>query len=170
MRILGVDPGAGGALALLDGPLLRIADMPTFVVSRGKAAKAEVDVRALFDLLAGWGPDVCYFEQVSGIPGQAAGAAFNFGRAAGLAEAAAKSTPARFVFVPPATWKRKLGLLGGGKPEAKDAARALATNLFPASAAEFRRKKDADRAEAALIAEYGRRLEAPAPRSEDIFA
>lgn len=173
MRVLGVDPGGSGALALLHGGGLLVADMPVFQVMRGKTAKAEVDVRAIFDLLDEWKPDVCYFEQVGGIPGQAASAAFNFGRAVGLAEAAVKGCGARFVAVAPATWKRRMGLpTGKDKKAAKDASRSMATNMFPASAAAFRRVKDDGRAEAALLAEYGRRLELPAalPVKEDIFA
>jgi hypothetical protein len=61
-----------------------------------------------------------------------------------------------------------MGLLGAGK----DASRSLAANTFSAYAALFRRAKDDGRAEAALLAEYGRRLELPAARivTQDIFA
>lgn len=155
MRILGVDPGGSGALALLTPEELRISDMPVFLVKRGKSAKPEIDVHALLALLDEWKPHVCYFEQVGGIPGQSASAAFNFGRIAGSCEAIVK-TYARFVFVTPATWKKAMGVSGD-----KDDSRAKATNLFPARAADFRRKKDDGRAEAALLAEYGRRREAP---------
>jgi hypothetical protein len=169
MRILGVDPGATGALAMIDDlGDLRVADMPVFMVMRGKSDKAEVDVRALFDLLDEWRPDVAYFEQVGGMKGQAAGAAFNFGRSTGLAEAAVKRCSGRFIAISPASWKRRMGLLGAGK----DASRSLAANTFSAYAALFRRAKDDGRAEAALLAEYGRRLELPAARivTQDIFA
>lgn len=156
MRILGVDPGGSGALALLTPEELRISDMPVFLVKRGKSSKAELDVPALAALMQDWRPDVAYFEQVGGIPGQSAPAAFNFGRIAGACEAIVKASGARFVFVPPAVWKRAMHVRGD-----KDEARALATNIFPANAADFRRKKDDGRAEAALLAEYGRRIEAP---------
>jgi hypothetical protein len=156
VRILGVDPGGSGALALigLEREVL-LADMPVFLVKRGKSAKAELDTHHLIDLLDRWAPDVCYFEQVGGIPGQSASAAFNFGRIAGACEALVKASGAQFNFVTPATWKRAMGVSGD-----KDEARAKATNLFPANASDFRRKKDDGRAEAALLAEYGRRLEA----------
>jgi hypothetical protein len=155
VRVLGVDPGGSGALALLlEGGVL-IADMPVFLVKRGKSAKAELDTHTLIATLKNWDPNVCYFEQVGGIPGQSASAAFNFGRIAGACEAIVKASGARFVFVTPAVWKKAMQVSGS-----KDEARAKATNLFPAQAAEFRRKKDDGRAEAALLAEYGRRLEA----------
>jgi crossover junction endodeoxyribonuclease RuvC len=163
VKVLGVDPGATGAFVMLSETGLVVLDMPTFLITRGRSEKAEVDVRHLAEWLASLRPDVCYFEQVGGMKGQAAGAAFNFGRSTGLAEAAVKLSGARFVAVPPATWKRRMGLLGAGK----DAARQMAANQFPDAAAFFRRAKDDGRAEAALLAEYGRRIEAP---KEDIFA
>jgi hypothetical protein len=155
VRILGVDPGGSGALALMFDGRVEIEDMPVFLVKRGKSAKAELDTHTLIAKLNFWAPDVCYFEQVGGIPGQSASAAFNFGRIAGACEALVKASGARFNFVTPATWKRAMGVSGD-----KDEARAKATNLFPYAAESFRRKKDDGRAEAALLAEYGRRMEA----------
>ncbi len=78
--------------------------------------------------------------------------AYNFGRAAGAAEAAAKIAGARFEFVMPHVWKKAMGLIG----TAKDQSRAKATNRWPAFAKSFSRKMDDGRAEAALLAEYGR--------------
>ena len=153
MRVLGVDPGGFGALALLTKDGLAVADMPVFMVRRGRSDKPELDVHGLIELLAAWQPDVCYFEQIGGIDGQSASAAFNFGRAAGACEALVKSSMAKFVPVTPQKWKRAMGVRG------KDDARAMATNRWPANAADFRRKKELDRAEAALLAEYGRNQE-----------
>jgi hypothetical protein len=153
MRVLGVDPGGFGALALLTKDGLAVSDMPVFMVRRGRTDKPELDVHGLVELLAAWQPDVCYFEQVGGMDGQSASAAFNFGRAAGACEALVKSCGAKFVPVTPQKWKRAMSIRG------KDDARAMATNRWPANAPDFRRKKDLDRAEAALLAEYGRQQE-----------
>ena len=153
MRILGVDPGGFGALALLTKAGLEVSDMPVFMVRRGRSDKPELDVHSLVELLAAWQPDVCYFEQIGGMDGQSASAAFNFGRAAGACEALVKSCGAKFVFVTPQMWKRRMKIRG------KDDARAMATNLWPGNAADFRLKKHIDRAEAALLAEYGRQQE-----------
>jgi crossover junction endodeoxyribonuclease RuvC len=119
--------------------------------------KAEPDVHALVNLLEEWQPTHCYFEKVGGMVGDGASSAFNFGRMAGACEAIVKVSGARFVFVTPQAWKRSMKLRGGR--EGKDESRSLATSLFPASAAQFRRVKDDGRAEAALLAEYGRRIE-----------
>ena len=126
--------------------------MPALQVARGRGTRTEVDVHALGDLLTEWSPDICYFERVSGMEGDGVSQAFNFGRAAGAAEAIVKRQGARFVFVTPPVWKKAMGLVR----VAKDDSRAKAMDLWPARAAEFRRKKDDGRADAALIAEYGR--------------
>ena len=155
MRILGIDPGGTGAAALLDrtGLTVEVADMPVFKVKRGRGAKNELDVLAFAHMLREWEPTVCYMEQVHGVDGDSASSAFNFGRIAGAAEAVARILSDRFEFVTPPVWKKEMGLIR----TAKDDARALATSMWPASAERFRRKMDDGRAEAALIAEFGRR-------------
>jgi len=154
MKILGVDPGGSGALALLDGPrLVAVEDMPVFMVRRGKSDKPEIDVHGLIALLREWEPECCWFERVGGWDGQSAPAAFNFGRIAGMCEALVKASGARFEFVSPHIWKGAMKLVNAGK----DDALVLANNMWPHMADKFRRKKDDGRAEAALIAEYGRR-------------
>ena len=153
-RILGVDPGGSGALALLEGAkLIDVVDMPVFMVARGRGFKPEIDTHALIALLRDWKPDACWFERVGGMDGQSASAAFNFGRVAGNCEAIVKASGTRFDFVSPHVWKGGMKLINA----AKDDARAKATNMWPHLAERFRRKMDDGRAEAALIAEYGRR-------------
>jgi len=150
MRILGVDPGAKGALALVENHAVRIFDMPRLKVRRGASDKDEVDGFALMDLLSDLSPDVAYLEQVGGMDGQSASAAFNFGRAAGAPEYLLMGLRIRHTRVPPQVWKRALKIKGG-----KDDARMEAMRRWPALATEFRNRRP-DFAEAALIAEYGR--------------
>lgn len=154
MRILGIDPGAYGALALMTetGRLLEVSDMPILKVRRGKTDKAEVDGYTLGALLREWEPDVAFHEQVGGMTGQSPSASFNFGRAAGATEYSLKILGVRVEMVPPQTWKRLLRINGG-----KDGSRAAAMRLWPAKSDLFKRVKDDGRAEACLIAEYGRR-------------
>jgi crossover junction endodeoxyribonuclease RuvC len=125
--------------------------MPIFKIKRGKSDKAEVDGYTLGEILREARPDVAFVEQVGGLPGQSAPAAFNFGRAAGAVEYGLKALGVRVVLVPPGTWKKRLKLNQG-----KDAARAAAMALWPDDAQLFKRVKDDGRAEACLIAEYGR--------------
>jgi crossover junction endodeoxyribonuclease RuvC len=153
VRIVGVDPGASGALAVLDEGLLKtVSDMPVLKIRRGKTDKPEVDGYALSGLFRQWKPDIVVIEQVGGIPGQSAPAAFNFGRSAGAVEYTAKALSLRVEMVAPVTWKKALRC-----NEGKDGARALASRLWPAQAGLFARVKDDGRAESALVAEWGRR-------------
>lgn len=154
MRVLGVDPGAYGALALLvDGRLEQVADMPFIKIMRGKSEKAEVDGYSLGALLREINPDVAFVERVGGMTGQSASSSFNFGRAAGAPEYSLKTLGVRVEMVSPATWRKALKVNPG-----KDGSRALAMRLWPEEAALFRRVKDDDRAEAALIALYGQQM------------
>lgn len=153
MRILGIDPGAGGALALLTGHNVQVFEMPALKVRRGKTDKAEVDGHFLWSLLSDLSADVCYLEQVGGVQGQAAGAAFNFGRAAAAPEYLCIAAGIRLIRVTPMRWKKALRLGQG-----KDEMRAAAMRLWPAQAQMFGKRR-VDFAEAALIAEYGRTQE-----------
>jgi crossover junction endodeoxyribonuclease RuvC len=132
-----------------DGHLTDVVDMPVLSVRRGKSDKREVDGHALAALLRGWGADVGVIEQVGGIQGQAAGAAFNFGRAAGAVEYTMVTLGMRLVRVAPITWKKRLGIRGG-----KDDSRAAALRLWPGMAERFKRVKDDGRAEAGLIGHW----------------
>lgn len=162
MRIVGVDPGALGALALLcGGRLTDVFDMPVLHVRRGKTDKAEVDGYALADLIRQLNPDILIVELVGGFTGQSASAAFNFGDSAGAPKYIAQALGIRVERVPPTVWKRSFKLRGG-----KDDSRAMAMRYWPAHAAAFRRVKDDGRAEAALIAEWGRRQFVPPAHKE----
>lgn len=148
MRVVGVDPGCTGALALLvNGELRAVADAPVLKVRRGKTDKAEIDGYALAELLRGWEPiDVAVLEQVGGMTGQSPSAAFNFGRAFGCVEGALKTLGVSVETLAPQTWRRIVKHRGG-----KDDSRAMAGRRWPGYAPSFGRVKDDGRAEAALI-------------------
>lgn len=151
MRVLGIDPGTGGALALVTADGAELHDMPTLTVAKNREI---VDARAAMDLIDQLAPTVIYMEQVGGRPGQSAPAAFSFGRAVGIIEAAAKLRQARFHQIGPNTWKRAHKLTG----QPKAAARAVAVDLFPALARELTRRR-IDFSDALLIAAHGMALE-----------
>ena len=60
------------------------------------------------------------------------------------------------VVVSRVVWESSFGLVGA----AKDAGRLLAIDLFAGSAHHLKLKKHHNRADALLLAEYGRRIEA----------
>lgn len=166
MLIVGVDPGCYGALAWLQtGILVRVEDMPILKIRRGKTDKVEVDGYLLSRMLSDHRADLVLIEQVGGLPGQSASAAFNFGRAAGAVEYQAMALGMRVERVAPQVWKKALRLNQG-----KDAARALAARMWPGKAGLFARVKDDGRAESALIAEYGRRTYGESDVGTSVFA
>lgn len=157
---LSCDPGQTGALAFLaDGAFAHFADMPLierkaggFHVDGAGLAKAIRAVRATEP-----GADVfAMIEQVSAGGPRMKGAvqgvtsSFRFGEAYGCVRGVLGAMGIPFATVPPASWKRALGLTG----EDKDAARLLAIRLFPAAAPFLQRKKDVGRADALLIAHF----------------
>jgi len=145
-RTLGIDPGAGGALALLEGDrLLHAADMPTMMLK----GRARVMPGGVVDLIVDWKPDQIALEDVAAMPGQGVTSMFSFGRSVGILEGVIAALGYPLVMVRPATWKRAAGV-----PADKDAARLMATRLWPDQAALFTRKRDDGRAEAALLARW----------------
>jgi crossover junction endodeoxyribonuclease RuvC len=152
--IIGIDPGAGGAVAILepDGSLVQVFDMPAVEVTVGGKAKRRVSPEMLAAELRLYNVHgtTAVVEQVGAMPGQGVSSMFAFGQAYGmvLGVLAGLYIPVRTVT--PASWKRAMKLNTG-----KDAARAEAARRWPQQAGEFRRVKDDGKAEAALIALWG---------------
>ncbi len=165
MRIVGIDPGITGAIALLeDGKASHVADMP--VMQRGATSKKQmVNAAELARLVRDLRADVAVVELVMGAPRKVGGesvmgaaSAFNFGDTAGCIRGVLGALGNETHYVTPATWKKRAGLAGNRD---KEASRSLAIRLYPA--ASLARKKDSGRAEALLIARYGlKELAAPA--------
>lgn len=153
--ILGIDPGAHGAIAILDvktGALIDVIDMPTTELKVGGKVKHRVSpvfMRAELGLYALQARAVV--EQVSAMPGQGVTSMFAFGEAFGIARGVLAGMGVPTDLVTPAKWKRDLKLNPG-----KDGARSMAAGLWPEKADLFKRVKDDGRAEAALIAHWGR--------------
>lgn len=147
--ILGVDPGLTGGLALLseDGGLLFAMDMP--VVDKN------VDSTGLYHLLQAYlwenyetdGLSQAVVERVSSMPGQGVASVFKFGKGYGQVLGVLSAMEIPVADPTPSQWKREMGLSA-----VKELSRAVAIKIWPAQAELFVRKKDADRAEAALLA------------------
>ena len=157
MIVIGVDPGVSGAVAILDGIwLVAVHDMPVAIVGKSRKRRDVLEGQ-LADLLRPHPDAVCWIEQVGAMPGQGVSSTFLFGACYGLCRGVAAGLGLRVELVTPQAWKRHHGLLGTDK----DAARAVASRLFPG--ASLARVKDGGRADALLIAEYGR-IALPASR------
>ena len=96
------------------------------------------------------GAQIC-MEQVHAMPKQGISSTWNFARAVGVISAVCELTNYPFHLVSPQKWKGYFGLTAD-KNEALD----LARKLFPK--APLKLKKDINRAEALLIAEYLRQM------------
>jgi crossover junction endodeoxyribonuclease RuvC len=154
--IAGIDPGKTGALAILyPDNTAEFFDVPR-VKLRGKDVPAwsqwRCDWAWAMDLA---GVEMVVIEDVASRPGQGVSSMFKFGRTLGFAHAIALSLkPSPIIeFTTPAQWKGKLGLLNSGK----GASREKAVNLCPSVASKLERVKDDGRAEALLLAHYGRK-------------
>jgi crossover junction endodeoxyribonuclease RuvC len=155
--ILGIDPGAHGAIAVLDegGDLLEVLDLPSTPEANGRTA---TNAPLLAGILARSHARVAFCEFVGARPTDAKVAAFAFGRARGVIEGCAGTLGLPIVFLTPPTWKRVADIPPGA--ENKDLARTHAIARWPGRADLFARKCDVDRAEACLIALAGLRREA----------
>ena len=152
--ILACDPGLSGALAVYDGKSLDVRDMPTFTAKAGarQTDRKFIDEANAVRMIQNCrrGASIFLIEQVGGIPGQSAPAAFTFGYGVGVVLTAARCAGYRIERVAPATWKSALKV-----PADKRAARARASELLPAYSGLWARQKDDGRAEAAMLALYG---------------
>ena len=152
MIFIGIDPGLNGAIAFFDTGRghLSVVDMPVVEVLRGGKKKREVSAQMLAQIIRlAERPCTAVFERVNAMPGQGVTSVFSFGRSSGIVEGvlAALAIPAHIIT--PQVWQKAASVRGG-----KDGARQRATELFPAYAGLFARKKDDGRADAACMAWY----------------
>lgn len=154
MIVAGIDPGKTGALSILqENNLVACFDVPTIKL-KGKDRPAWSEWEKTWTIaLAFPPPDMIVIEDIAARPGQGVTSMFSFGRSLGFVHAIAAHARVPLHFVTPAVWKGKLGLLNSDKGASREKARTL----FPASERHFTRVKDDGRAEAALLAYYGRK-------------
>ena len=153
MIIAGIDPGLTGAIALVDtasGDAF-VHDIPTLAVKGKQLYSPDL----IAELMKEFAPtiDVAIIEhqQVMGIEGRVSAFTIGYGYAMWLSFLAAFGI--RREIVKPADWKKCM-LLGRDKTDS----RLRAIELFPKLSTNLRLKKDHGRAEALLLAEYGKRL------------
>lgn len=163
--VLGVDPGAQGAVALLaqdqEVPeLLAVTVLPTIARQIGKRTSRELDGLALAAQVVEW--EVIFdvditkamVEQVASMPRDKPPQAFAFGQSYGAVKAALQARGVLIETILPAKWREIAGVgrvEAGDRKALKHAARKRAAALWPHREDLFRRAKDADAAEACLI-------------------
>jgi len=150
VKVLGVDPGVRGGLAIVminDGAAPQLVDAIDIPVTGG-GAKERVDVLAIRTWIAAHQPQHALIERAQAMPKQGASSGFKYGRAVGGIEAVLACCEIPMTVIEPTAWKKLHHLRGGDK----EAGRQRALQLFPAAHALLARKKDHGRGEAALIA------------------
>lgn len=157
-RVIGIDPGASGAIALLvNGAVQAIWDMPAVVLKVGRKQRRRIVAAELARIVREAGADHAFVENVNAMPGEGPAGAFAFGKAVGYAEMACAAIGVPVTTITPMEWKRGLSV-----PADKAGARARASQLLPQASGHWPLVKHDGRAEAALIALYGVRRNAVA--------
>jgi hypothetical protein len=159
---VGMDPGLTGAIVTLEDGELQFFDTPTFKAGNRSRIAADGCARLLerIDLERGNNPLVVAIEKAGSFSpaGRKQGSVsmFGYGVGYGIWIGILEALKIPYTEVPPQTWKR---LLMAGERKEKDASRAVARRLWPDQTEEaLSRRKDHGRADAALIAEYARRV------------
>lgn len=138
MKFIGMDPGASGAIAVLDREHVHCVLM----------RETPKDVS---DFLSEHGGLDCvaYIEKVHSMPGQGVASSFKFGWSAGFLEGLLVANEIRYELVRPQKWQKEMGCLTKGD---KNVTKRKAQQLFPSV------KITHANADALLLAEYCRRM------------
>lgn len=162
--LIGVDPGLDGAIAVLHPLAYTTHDIPVLQVKAGKKVRRRYNVAELVRIFRQVRdeshiqkyPVEVWLENVHAMPGQGVTSMFNMGRGLGMYEGIITSLEMPLNYISPVTWKRKI-MAGQGRE--KGAAVYKAQQLFPSAVLTTPRGRKLDgRAEALLIAEYGKRF------------
>lgn len=147
MRVIGIDPGATGAIVMLeDGTPIEWEEMPVMTV--GKTTR--VNASALSFFLAQTEAHHTYVEAVHSMPKQGVASSFNFGHNVGTIMGVLGALGMPHTLVTPVFWKKAAGLIGTDK----DAARVRAIQLWPQWSELHKKGKGQALADAALIAKF----------------
>ena len=155
MIIIGIDPGISGAICFFEnGEVKEIIEMPT--MADGKKNKKQINGTQIYNEILVRIRDFSkkdifvVIEQVSAMPGQGVTSMFNFGQSFGVIKGICSAMQLSTYFIRPVKWKKYFGLI---KSE-KDASRTKAIEIFPYISPNLSKKKDANKADAILIASF----------------
>ena len=155
MLIIGIDPGISGSICFFkDGKILDVIEMPT--MTEGKKNKKQVNGSQIYNEILKKVEKLetndirVIVEQVSAMPGQGVTSMFNFGQSFGILKGICSAMQLPIYFVRPTKWKKYFNLINSEK----DASRTRAIEIFPYFSSQLSKKKDANKADAILIASF----------------
>ena len=155
MLIIGIDPGISGSICFFEnGKVIDLVEMPS--MADGKKNKKQVNGSQIYNEISSRikkidkGDIKVVIEQVSAMPGQGVTSMFNFGQSFGVLKGICSAMQLSVHFVRPAKWKKYFNLINSEK----DASRTKAIEIFPYISSQLSRKKDANKADAILLASY----------------
>tara|TARA_B100000941_G_C28350964_1_gene471784 strand:+ start:336 stop:830 length:495 start_codon:yes stop_codon:yes gene_type:complete len=155
MLIIGIDPGISGAICFFyNGEVKDVIEMPS--MADGKKNKRQINSQQVFNEISERIRNtpkkeiIVVIEQVSAMPGQGVTSMFNFGQSFGVLKGICSAMQLSMYFVRPAKWKKYYGLI---KTE-KDASRTKVIEIFPYISSKLSKKKDSNKADAILIANF----------------
>ena len=153
MKIVGIDPGLSGAIAILeDNKVLSLFDMP--VMSEGKKNKKQLNSAQLVNILRENilnSEDIAVVvEQVNAMPGQGVTSMFNFGQTFGAIKGVSAALNLPIFFVRPSKWKKHFELINSSK----DSSRTKVIEMYPSLSSQLSKKKDVKKSDAVLIARF----------------
>ena len=153
MKIVGIDPGLSGAIAiLLDKKVLSIFDMP--VMAEGKKNKRQLNSAQLVNIIKEntiKNEDIAVVvEQVNAMPGQGVTSMFNFGQTFGAIKGVCAALSLPIFFVRPSKWKKHFELINSSK----DASRTKVIEMYPTLSSQLAKKRDVNKSDAILIAKF----------------
>lgn len=153
--MIAIDPGITGAIARISqSGAYEVKDLPVMEHGKGKAkVKKQINPSGLRDILEIYyrEGETIVIERISSMPGQGVATMFSMGDTFGCIRGVCAAMGFKVQIITPQSWKKYYGL---GKD--KEVCRAKAIELFPK--AELSRKKDHNRAEALLMANYGKEV------------
>ena len=150
---IGIDPGVSGAICILtDGKITEIYEMPTMI--DGKKNKKQVNGAEVTNIinkeLVNKKDINVVIEHVSAMPGQGVTSMFNFGQSFGVLKGICAALKLPVHFIRPVKWKKHFNLIN----TEKDASRTKVIEVFPYISSKISKKKDANKADAILIARF----------------
>jgi len=155
MLVISIDPGISGSICFFKGgKIVDIIEMPN--MAEGKKNKRQVNGAQIYNEISSRiknfnKEDIkVVIEQVSAMPGQGVTSMFNFGQSFGVLKGICSAMQLPMYFVRPAKWKKYFNLINSEK----DASRTKAIEIFPYISSQLSKKKDANKADAILLASF----------------